>query len=726
MYNRLEKIRNLDGKPYFPFLLGNGADSVFIDYSGSMHCLGTHLHTEQHQGVICGWHKGPHRDFQKPILPLLQSTYTLFSGSNSYEIGSFDQHFDPQSAVLTTKAETAFCKFSVETFLTSDQILVEHYVFEKVDAEVNPAIGFNLHVPFNFFRGLSSAGQCDCTFNVSESNKTIECSYSIGGIDGFATMLIDCPDGTHQTGVARFGIEQGANQGRCLQTSLGATGTILTRYLILLDETDTPHYRQELERRIANIKSSGYQAILAAHHREWTEHEAQSKVSLPDSRLQYLYDLGFYLIKSNQHPETGTISLGNYPALWGGGVSCADICSPRSYLAGNRINEVQKFLEGYVQGLPLARRYAQEFGAEGAYFPWFANNRGVSLDWSSPLDSPHHERFNNALIPIYVWDLYRYTGDSEILRHFWPILQEPIDFLLSSTVDETENDACISAVEGLYEADAPFKNNLGHLLPLIKALEVLLDAGKILDRSLPSRYVRILGKLLESRERDYGGHEIAHNAITTLELLTVSLYLLPELCFSPETLDLMLEDRQESLGLATARGPYRNLVWPEEEFKAALVFAHMGRGEEAFQHLENGAVFSTSLGIIPEKIRPDGYPINYYYLLSQSTYIVVLQSMLAFERDGLKLLPAIPAHWTELAFDNLRVSPGVLISLRLEAGKVHYLKLRNATGITVNQTIEIDFKYLIEADAMGWSNSISIPAGQEITLIENGLLPIRK
>ena len=137
---------------YFPFLLGNGIDSVLVDYSGSMACDSGHIHLEQHQGAICAWYKSTHRKAfpdGKPIMPIIQTTYTLITDSGeTLEIGDFDQHFDPIRAVLTTKVEATGFKLQIDTILCRGSVMVERHTVLDAPPNKSGAIALNLHPPY--------------------------------------------------------------------------------------------------------------------------------------------------------------------------------------------------------------------------------------------------------------------------------------------------------------------------------------------------------------------------------------------------------------------------------------------------------------------------------------------------------------------------------------------------------------------------------------------------
>ena len=130
-------------KPYFPMILANGSDVVLCDYSGSMACHSGHLHLEQHQGALCGWQKMSHREMGRYIMSLAFFPYRVMRPDNDvYEIGQFDQIFDPLTATLVTEARSKILHLRITCFLTDGQPLyAERMEVVWSDPDAQPKIG---------------------------------------------------------------------------------------------------------------------------------------------------------------------------------------------------------------------------------------------------------------------------------------------------------------------------------------------------------------------------------------------------------------------------------------------------------------------------------------------------------------------------------------------------------------------------------------------------------
>jgi len=124
-------------------VLGNGLDSVMVDYSGSMYCDSGHLHLEQHQNAICCWEKISHRTKNRLMVPIAQFPYRITSYDGElYEVGSFSQRFDPYKAVLHTEIEATVIRMKITTFLTRSGLYAERYEVKWVNRDRKPVIIF--------------------------------------------------------------------------------------------------------------------------------------------------------------------------------------------------------------------------------------------------------------------------------------------------------------------------------------------------------------------------------------------------------------------------------------------------------------------------------------------------------------------------------------------------------------------------------------------------------
>jgi hypothetical protein len=683
----MKQVHDRIEKPYFPFLLGNGVDAVLADYSGSMSCNSGHLHLEQHQTALCGWYKATHRNREHGIMPILQSSYSLYAREGeAYEVGEFEQAFDPRNVLLRTRVEACTFEIDVNTFLTKDHVLVERYRLKKVTPD-RPVMALNLYPPCLYWTTVYDfKAKMEHQFSTDVREKTLTCDFEVTGIKGKAVLFTDYP--TAQEGQF-FG-------GPRLLLSELKKGMSITKYLVVLDENDTPDYEKEAERTIHRIRQQGYDSVLKGHQKEWEGFFQQSHINLPDKWMEQVYNTSLYQIRAHQNPSSGLISLGNYPLLWGGGISNSwDLISPyKGLLGANRVTEGERLISGYAQGLPYARKYASDLEAKGAYFPWFMNYKGESLYFNDAKECPNIEKFNNGCLVMEVWDLYRHTGDKRLLDKYWPLIIETTGFLVSFLVEEHEDIAYIREGEGADES-VDRKNCSFHLITTLKALEACVESSKILNHPVDARHPLLIEKLKKGLRRNFTGKILmpflGAKGITT-QIFTSFLFNLPE-GIPAESIEKGLKVCEGKWGL-TNPGPYRNLIWPWAECKSAVVLSIL-KDSRAYDHLKKASSFTSTLGAFPEKIRPDRLWIGFWFMSAHGAYVWAINSMLVHSLENrLRILPGIPDSWKDLEFDRLRVPPGVLVSLSLRKGKLQKLILENQTDRNVEWEVEIFKRFL--------------------------------
>jgi hypothetical protein len=305
----------------------------------------------------------------------------------------------------------------------------------------------------------------------------------------------------------------------------------------------------------------------------------------------------------------------------------------------------------------------------------------------------------------------------KVLEEYWHIIKETTDFLLSSIVSENEKTAFISRGQGADES-APRTNDSSHLFTMIKSLESLIKSAAILGKDIGSTYQKTLEKLKKGTENNYKkGILFPYLGATKINtsMFTFYLFNLPE-GITKNNIEKALKKCRGRLGLSS-QGNYQNLIWPWAEFQATIVLSHL-KDKRAFEHLCNGAEYCSSSGAFPEKIRPDCFPINYWFLTAHGSYVWAINSMLGHAKGNkVRILPGIPDDWRDIAFKNLRLSNGLLLSLKMENGKICDMRLKNMNKEQLRVDIEISEKFLDKKLCRNFSRkSLTIKPRQELAL----------
>ncbi|MCX8083243.1 MAG: hypothetical protein N3D17_07675 [bacterium] len=662
-------------KMYFPFVLGNGIDSVMVDYSGSMHCDSGHLHLEQHEGAICCWEKTTHRTRSRFMVPLAQFPYrlTAFDGE-LYEVGDFNQDFDPYTATLTTEIEATIIRMKITTFLTDEGLYVERYTILWVDNEKRPVIIFISRKP-RYSYTVNLIVKYPDTYKISFSKlqgDIISGEYFFDEIKGKICAGVKA-DGKGKE------VEVISDEGYIKISGL-QKGDVIKRYISLKDNTQTENYEKECIDLVRNALEESYEDIYKRHIDRWRRFHKQTKVKIPDREMEDVYRKSLYLIRASQHPN-GFITEGLSGEFKGGGYMCQwdMLFTCRALVTANQREGTLKLLDYYHNSASYARIYARQLGRSGAYFPWMTNYTGKSMYFEDANEWRTIEKFNNGCIAMQLFDAYRFWGDEEVLKKNLPLIKEIVDFLIEELVIEKDGALIIKPNEGADE-NIDRVNDTSHLLTLIEALKGYIDGCKVLNESIDERYIKTLEGLKKGLQRNYKNGILLQYEGDTLRPVpsaefTFQIFALPE-GITTKSIREALKDNQGKWGLTNA-GTYRNLIWPWTENRCAIAFASVDP-QITYQRLKHVINFTSTHGIFPEKVRPDGFWILFGYLTSHSSFVYALNSLLASD-SGKKLFigAGFPEDWKEVMFEDIYTASGYGVSLHLKRGKVRKLVVEN-------------------------------------------------
>ena len=86
------------------------------------------------------------------------------------------------------------------------------------------------------------------------------------------------------------------------------------------------------------------------------------------------------------------------------------------------------------------------------------------------------------------------------------------------------------------------------------------------------------------------------------------------------------------------------------------------------------------------------------------------------KEDRIRILPAIPDSWKDLEFKNLKIPPGILVSLKMNDGKIKNIKLKNDTLQKIKICVDIPPEYLNEDIKRKVSKDIILKSHERIFL----------
>ncbi len=656
----------LPPKPYFPMILGNGTDVVLVDYSGSMQCDSGHCHLEHHQDTHCGWQKTTHREKARRLLSVASFPYRVMrEDGDLYEVGAFDQRFDPVTATLVTDADTHLLGLRITAFLMDGQPLyAERIEVRWVAPGTRPTLAL-------LGRQMAVLEKAQVTFAPGEAGQ-FGGDYTLGEITGALRAAVVAT----QAVVDDTRAHTGRLEVRDLQP-----GDIIYRYVTLQDTSHTPAPEAACRATIDAALAAGFDALHAAHARAWQAYHAQTHVDLPDPALDYQYRLSLYLMRASRHPS-GFVTHGLYDVLWGGGAACTWdlICFMRGWTTANQRAAAQGLLDFYQHGAaPMARTYAHQLDRPGVNYPWFMNVVGRDLFFDDAVAARGVQKWNMCCMALQFFDVYRYFGDVEDLRARLPIMQDTLDFLLAEIVVRTPARWYIGQIEGADENIAR-ENDTAHLLPLIKALTDYQEGCRRLGLPENAAYAEAIARLSRGLRENYrDGVLYPYRGARGVSTINTALYSLnmPE-GITAKSLRATLRHSRGAWGLTNDNaGQYPNLVWPWQEVFTAVAFSSIDPAL-SFRRLRHVLKITDTHGLFPEKIRPDGFWIFFGYGSPHAVFVWALNSVLATDNGRtLTVAAGLPAAWTDYAFTDIRTPSGCAVSLQLTGGRLTRLAITN-------------------------------------------------
>jgi hypothetical protein len=662
-----EKILPPASKPYFPMILANGSDVVLVDYSGSMHCDSGHCHMEQHMDTHCGWQKTSHREKNRRLVSVAFFPYRVMRPDDDvYEVGWFDQKFDPRTATLVTEARTHILHLRITCFLMDGQPLyAERMEVLWIDPEAQPKIAL-------MAKQMAPPGTGEVSFG-SDGNGQVTGQYSRDEVVGSLRMAVKA-EGKEIKDISQP--HSGYLEVRDLKP-----GDVIDRFVTMQDTSHTEHPEGDCSKTIDQALAEGFERLHEDHANAWQSYHANTQVVLPDPALDYHYRLSLYLMRASQHPN-GFVTHGVYDVLWGGGAACTwDIMMfQRAWASGNQKGSAQALIDFYQHGAtPYAREYAKQLDRPGVNYPWFMNVFGRDLFFDNAVDARGVQKWNMCCMALQFYDVFRFFGDVDDLRKRMPILKDTLDFLLAEIVVREDDRWYIGGIEGSDE-NIDRVNDTAHILSLVKALNDYQEGCRILELPENPDYAVAIERLSVGLAENY------HDGILYpwQDAPEVSGTNATYYCLNvPEGINaksLRVAHRLDAgeWGLDNNNGGrYPNLDWPWQEATVAIAFSSVDP-KLAFRWLRHSLSVTDMHGFYPEKIRPDGFWIFIGYGTPHATSVWGLNSLLATDNvKRLTIAAGLPRTWQDYSFADIRTPSGFSVSVEVQDGRLRRLVINN-------------------------------------------------
>ncbi|WP_460339692.1 glycosyl hydrolase family 95 catalytic domain-containing protein [Actinoallomurus acanthiterrae] len=440
------------------------------------------------------------------------------------------------------------------------------------------------------------------------------------------------------------------------------------------DRTATEVAAQRLKR------AAPLDELTREHRRWWHRFYPKSFLSLPDARLQAFYWIQLYKMACAtrvDRPVIGTAAQWLQPTPWPG--TWWNLNVQLEYWLINatghtELDSLTRSLDRYRDN--LVANTAEQYRSDSAGIGRVTQEDLLSDAFGVPGQVPSGDygvpEVGNLPWALHdVWMRYRHTMDDSLLRTMlFPLLRRAINYYLHFLTEGADGRLHLPAT---YSPEYATTRDCNYDLALLTwGCQALLEAAarlKINDPLIP-KWHDVLKRLVPPPQGDDGLWIGADVQLTTshrhfshmlwfhpLHVLDVT---------DPANRDLLKRSLAHWLGLPGAQQGYTFTG-------AASMNALLGDGDSA---LTNLSTLLTTY-VKPNTMYAESGPVMETPLSgAQSLHDMLLQSW----GGTLRVFPAIPSGWTDVAMQDLRAEGAFLVTAVRRAGRTAFISIRSLAG----------------------------------------------
>lgn len=435
---------------------------------------------------------------------------------------------------------------------------------------------------------------------------------------------------------------------------------------------------EEAEHALQSAKSKKLKILLKEHRDWWNNYYPQSFLTLPDGVKENFYWIQMYKLACATRADRALIdntgpwlTVTPWPNAWW------NLNVQLTYWPLNASNhlDLAASLENalYTNTDNLRRNVPEAYRSNSLAINRSSNLECVSGEVGIPGVSPNAEVGLLTWACHNLWLIYRHKMDDDLLRHrLYPLLKQSVNYYLHFLRKETD---------GLWHLPATYSPEYGSAedcnfdLALLRwGCQTLLQAAerlKLDNEPLIPRWKDVLENLTPYPSDPQEGLLIGRNAPYASSHRHYSHLL--------AAYPLYLINREDPAGQALiARSLARWQSKPEAlrgySFTgASSLSSALGKGDDALTYLER--LFDSYLSV-NTLYRESGPVIETPLSAAQSIHDMLLQSW----GGKIRVFPAVPHTWQDLAFRDFRTEGAFLVSACRRKGKTAFVSVRSLAG----------------------------------------------
>ena len=610
----------------------------------------------------------------------------------------FEQDFDAKTATVKTVLTFAKgIKISIDAFLNADSIWCEKVQVLDNPENIEIDLGFEICAPETGFRCMQFKNECEVSVNAKSD--VLEFTYDNATYRGKGALIPSVPfdelysDNKNVQRAFARGMYKNVQKGFCVERAMLCVGT-----------EENVDYVSLLEKA-----KSGFYALHTAHKEEWKSYFSTCEIDIPDEKLKQIYDMGRYIIKSHQNPETGLITLGMLPNLWQGGICCAyDESFPHdAFLTAGNFKESVSYTRSYLLFADECRKLLSEKGIKGTTFYGWTNTDGKyvtdyidKFQWITnvkPLFSAY------CAIAIYSEWLYHPEVVGDDLK---AVLRDLLLFYTNYMLQDKGDVAYVRNVQSGTEAGYEVETDT--FTQTVFAAAFYYGGILLADEQFVKISEKMYVALSENINAD--GVLLPHQNAPYIGGMIKELFkYLPDAFDKKASVDADEKVSETCWGLDNDLTSEEYRHWPWNDSKTARCYIRLKNSVKAMERLGHMGYGASSLGVLPEKIRLDGYPVNYYYTSTAGSFVAAMNEACACSKGENELIIAgcFDVPWTDFSCKDIRAAGNISVSVKVENGKMVYLKIQNNSKVNRHLRISVNPRYMEKMPA----NEILVEAG---------------
>lgn len=438
---------------------------------------------------------------------------------------------------------------------------------------------------------------------------------------------------------------------------------------------------------VANQGRDGYQAWITEHKNWWHDYYKRSFVTLPDARIENVYWTQIYKQASLTRADReiiDTAGIWQTPSPWTNNTT--NLNTQLSYWLANGSNHIDDI------GLSLANKLHENtanlienvrprtWQSDSAYL---SHNNGDDFLQPRDIDRRWEREIGNLTWTMHnTWLQYRHTMDETLLREkIFPLLRRSINFYRH--IMTTDKNGVIQ-LPVTHSPEYGNAKNTNYDLSLLKwGVETLIKINDLLqlDDPLLPEWQRI-AQDLHPFPVGKNGFQIGENTPFSNAHRHYShlMMVYPLYTFNVEQRDnrALIEKSIATFERVNLKAYLETKQWNVfagyTHTGLSSLNAAIGNGDEALRHL-NGFVDYPLVhrnGLYSES----GPVIETPLSAAQNVLDMLVQSW----GDKVRIFPAVPKVWQDVAFSNLRTEGAFLVSAKRAGGKTIFIEVKSLAG----------------------------------------------